>query len=74
VLKRYFEAQGGGTGGGTGGTGAAAAADAALADLPPAPYMADFVAAFEKVQASVSRADELLYEDLRARLRGGGSV
>jgi ribosome biogenesis ATPase len=61
VLKRYFEEQGVGVGG--------AAAPGGLPDTPPPPCMRDFLSAFDKVQASVSREDELLYESLRAKLR-----
>jgi ribosome biogenesis ATPase len=60
VLKEFFEREGSGGGGG-----------AAAAPRPPA--MRDFLAAFEKVHASVSPSDERMYDALRQRLRGGSA-
>jgi ribosome biogenesis ATPase len=39
---------------------------------PPPLSHADFIAAFQKVQPSVSPADERMYNELRRKLRGGG--
>jgi len=55
VLKEFFAQEGGGGG----------------AAGPRAPAMRDFLAAFEKVHASVSPSDEKMYDQLRQRLRGG---
>lgn len=62
VLREFFalEAAGGA------GVGAGAARG------PRAPAMRDFIAAFEKVHASVSPSDERKYDALRLQLRGGG--
>jgi len=74
VLKRFFQQQGVDVGalGASDGPLQIASCPESSTSSPPRPTMRDFLDAFQHVHASVSVDDELMYSELRRKLRGGG--